>query len=105
MPCDSGLSRLRAEERAKKEAEREAALRALEGQIARGEVFLSRNARGEVVVHGWDETAAARAGWCDGCALRALQRTATFAVRSTLANAGVTKRNAFVSRGHNHHTH
>lgn len=99
MPCDS-LARTQRERQL-----REAALKELEADIAAGRRTLVRNLRGEVAVLNWGTSNAARAGWCEGCALAQLAKGGSWVVRSKLAAVGVRQGASFVAASHNGHPH
>jgi hypothetical protein len=84
---------------------REEALKKLEQDIAAGRKTVSKNARGEVEIKGWAQTAAAQAGVCEGCALVKLSQSKKYSVRAKLASLGVKKGKEFVAASHNGHGH
>jgi hypothetical protein len=100
MPCSSSIKS------AAQAAERKRSLDELDADIAAGRRSLARSPAGEVTIVGWADTAAAKSGWCDGCAMRALQQQGSWATRTRLASVGVVAGKGFVSAGHGHgHKH
>jgi len=91
---------LRAEER----RARDAAKKKLEADIAAGRVQVIRKPNGEFAVSGWQQTAAAKSGWCEGCVLRSIQKTGSWAAKQKLAQAGITSKR-FVAASHRGHGH
>jgi len=98
MPCDTTWTTAEAQQEA------EDALKELDAELATGGRRISRNMRGEVKINDWNSTAAARAGWCEGCALRAIERRGSSFAKARLAQQGVTGR-PFVAASHNGHKH
>ena len=92
---------MNAEERAR----REEAARELEEAIASKKVKLWKKRVGgktEVGVEGWAETAAAKAGWCEGCVLRRIADRGGWKAKVALEAVGVVKGRGFLTAGHGH---
>lgn len=98
MPCDTGIT----EEERKLRAE---TLKEFEVQLALGKIVIVRNNKGELAVSGWNQTSAARSGWCEGCCLRAIATNGSWVAKSKLAAAGITATKPFVVASHNGHSH
>jgi len=79
----------------------------LEADITAGRKRIVRSLSGEVGVTDWGETRAAKAGWCEGCALTVLTQMegASWVTRSQLTAAGVVRGGSFVAASHNSHAH
>ena len=75
---------------------------ALEKEIVKGARRLSRNAKGEVGVQGWAESAAAKAGWCEGCVLRSIATQGSWQARIALADQAKVTSKSFQTQGHGH---
>jgi hypothetical protein len=90
---------------------RQKALDLLEKKLAKRELKLyKRKAKaGEkyptVGIKGWEGTAAAAAGWCEGCVLEKIAHKGSFKAKAALAAVGVTKDKQFVTAGHGGHPH
>jgi hypothetical protein len=97
MPCDTGIT-----EEVKKL--RNETLKDFEVQIALGKVVIVRNSKGELAVSNWNQTSAAKAGWCEGCCLRSLQQHGNWVTKSKLTALGITDK-PFVVASHNGHGH
>jgi len=80
-------------------------LKQLEQDIATGKVIVTRNYRGELSVSGWSTSGAAKASWCEGCALAEMATSGSWLVRSKLAALGLQKGKEFVAATHNSHNH
>ena len=83
---------------------RKKTLSEIAAEILAGKRKVTRNALGQAAIEGWAETSAKQSGWCDGCALRALQVDGSWALRTKLAQ-GQVSRAPFVSAGHAGHSH
>lgn len=83
----------------------------VDAKIATGEWRLTRNTRGEITFidklgnNPWEGSAAAKAGWCDGCLTRTLSEKGSLSTRIKLRDVGVVRGKQFVSAGHNGHGH
>lgn len=99
MPCDT-MVRNAAERKRRDEA-----LKKLEADIAAGRVTVTKNLAGEVSISNWTSQEAARAGWCEGCALVALASSVNWTVKAKLGQMGVAKGKSFVAASHNGHPH
>jgi hypothetical protein len=100
MPCDT----IRREAEAQKQYED--ALKQLEQDIASGKVIVSLNVKtGNVQISNWGEHIAAKAGWCEGCALAKLGETGSYVVKQKLARWGVKQGRSFIAQSHADHVH
>lgn len=93
MPCDT--MKRTAEERARFEA----AFEELMEEIEAGVKKVQKNAfTGEVSISGWTGSAAAREGWCEGCAIVA-------ATQRNPQATGMKWGQKFTAATHNGHSH
>jgi hypothetical protein len=97
MPCDTGIT-----EEVKKL--RDETLKDFEVQLALGKVVIVRNNKGELQISNWNQTSAAKAGWCSGCILRQIATNGSWVAKNKLAAMGVTNK-PFVMANHNSHSH
>ena len=80
---------------------REETARKLEADLVAGKARLQRGAGGTVSVAGWTKTAAAEAGWCEGCVLRFIATHGGFRARTLLGTQGIGAA-PFQTIGHGH---
>ena len=81
----------------------EKALQELEADITAGKKRIIQTAYG-LQITSWSTSSAAKAKWCEGCALRKLQTSSSYAVRAQLAQQGITAQ-PFVVASHKGHKH
>jgi len=98
MPCDT-IRRTPAQQ-----AEAERAYLELEAEIAAGQRQLTKNYFNQFSIVGYAQTAAARAGWCEGCVLRSIQSRGSYFAKAKLEAAGIGSK-PFVVAGHTDHKH
>jgi hypothetical protein len=89
MPCDTRW--------VEPEEIREAreALADLDALIATGKLRIVRDAQGRIAITGWEQTRASRAGWCDGCAVRALQASGSLSTQARIRDARLARAEYF----------
>ena len=83
----------------------DAAYEELEAEISSGRRAIVRNRDGTISIKGWAETAAARAGWCEGCIIAKAGMSSSWVVKSKLAAVGLTRGKQFVANTHRGHPH
>mgnify|MGYP001577865663 CR=1 FL=1 len=80
-----------------------AALKDLEKDLVAGKLKVSRNAKGELTIEKWRESRAAKAGWCDGCAMAAIANQGSWMAKRILKEQGnVANGKTFNTVGHGH---
>jgi hypothetical protein len=100
MPCDRVVRNT--EERELYES----GLKQLEADIATGRVVVTMDIKtGRVKVVNWSATNAAKAGWCEGCALAAIAETGNYLAQAKLARWGIKTGRSFVAASHAGHVH
>ena len=90
---------------AQERAAREKAAKELEEAIEKRKLKLWKKRIGGVEtvgVEGWESTAAAKAGWCEGCVLRRIADKGGWKAKARLEEVGVVKGRGFVTAGHGH---
>lgn len=86
------------------QAQRDKALKEFEADLILGKYTLVRNNKGEIQVTNWNQSNAAKTGWCEGCALREIQQRGSWLAKNKLAQYGVNQK-SFITAGHNSHKH
>lgn len=84
-----------------KQEQMDAARKEFEADLILGKYTLIRNNRGEIKISNWNQSKAAKVGWCDGCLLREIQQKGSWLAKNKLAQYGVTNK-SFVTVGHGH---